>query len=482
MHPRALVDITAELLNGFRAAPGPADKALTAFVKEKKFLGGQDRRFVSDSFFGVLRHLARIDQSIRIALEDVHYDRRIDKSIGFPITIPPVARVWADPITPRERPSIGNAWIDSMRVTLAAEIADRGFTAKVRGTLVRDWPFAEPAIIDDERRKARIGQMIDRMPEVLRQLGEERKPTQLPLRHSFPDWLWGLIGFGIPPAEVDALGESLNRNGGVCLRVNTLRTTPEKFRAALKEAEIHFSPGKWAPECVVLDRRIPQGKIPGFDAGHAEFQDAGSQMITAMLDVRPGMSIIDACAGAGGKTLQMAAIANNKAAIRVHDVSRGRLKNLAERAERGGAGPFPIIESDAAKAGPRNARDLADLVLIDAPCTGTGTLRRSPDLKWRLTRETLQERCRIQRDLLNQWSAWVKPGGRLAYVTCSLLNEENGAQIDAFLAQHPDFQRADDLRPPSETMLVRRTSDVQLYPHRHDTDGFFLSVLRKSTG
>lgn len=478
MHPRGWIDLTAELLMAFRTGTLPADRVAAAFLKEKKFLGANDRRIVGDAYFHVLRHLARLDESIRIALEDVKYQRTVGAGSGFPVTIPPVAVQWTRPAHEEDRPRRGTLWIDSLRATIAADDLKPGLFDKVVPTLVRDWPFHFPELPPEVQER-----LLRRAPELFRQMGTETRATRLALKHSFPEWLWGLLGFGLKLGEMDDFGAALNSPAPPCVRVNTLRTSVEEAARGFDEAQVTWKQSALVPECLVLDRRIPQGKLPGFDRGWMEFQDEGSQLATRLIAPEPGAHVIDACAGAGGKALHFAALMQDRGRIRVHDTSKGRMKNLRERATRAELKSIEELKVEKAAAGPQGDGDLADLVLVDAPCTGTGTLRRSPELKWRLTREILQQRAATQRGLLDAWSRWVRPGGRLAYITCSLLNEENGAQAQAFLSRAPQFRIVDltDRVPEGLKNAVTREGCVQLLPHRHGTDGFFIALFERGT-
>ena len=227
---------------------------------------------------------------------------------------------------------------------------------------------------------------------------------------------------------------------------------------------------------------------PAFLKGQIEIQDEGSQLAALLAGAKPGEQVIDLCAGAGGKTLALAAAMENKGQIYATDTDKRRLAPIHERLERAGARNVQVRTPRGDKDVLADLEGRADLVLIDAPCTGTGAWRRNPDAKWRVRPGALAERLKDQAEALDRAVPLVKPGGRIAYVTCSVLDEENGAQVRAFLARHPDFA----IEPPADVtnalgeraFLFRRAvlmSDEGLLmtPRRTDTDGFFVSVLRR---
>lgn len=475
MRPRALVDIAAELLRQFRHSPQPADRTVRRFVRMRKFLGAGDRRFVTDTFYHALRHMLRIDDSIRVALEDAPWREWLLRSTGFPISEPPNDLVWGRPKPiPQSVPEY-DQWFDSLRIALAAEDMQPGFmSADLVGTFQRDWKVNDRWLTIE-----RLPKMIGRCVDMMRLHAQEPKVVRWHVRHSLPEWMLAHVGFGLPPAEVGPLLESLNKPAPVALRVNTLKTTRDAYLKSLAEKGLEFKASAIAADGIVGSERVREGDLPGAAEGFVEFQDEGSQLVTEIADPRPGIRAIDACAGAGGKSLHFAAKMHNQGELLLHDSVPGRLKNAMKRSDEAGVRIAKMLFADFAERDPQ-AGELADIVLVDAPCTGSGTFRRSPELKWRVMRDTLTERIRVQAQLLEAWSRWVKPGGRLVYATCSLFNAENGEQIDAFLARHKEFRRA----PLADAPCVRkdmltRAGDVQLLPHRHGTDGFFVAVLQR---
>ncbi|HUE45541.1 MAG TPA: RsmB/NOP family class I SAM-dependent RNA methyltransferase, partial [Aestuariivirgaceae bacterium] len=227
---------------------------------------------------------------------------------------------------------------------------------------------------------------------------------------------------------------------------------------------------------------------PAHARGWFEVQDAGSQVAALMTAAQPGQQVVDVCAGAGGKTLALAAQMANKGQIHAYDADRHRLRPIFERLKRAGARNVQVIPADE----PQRLEGLergADVVLVDAPCSGSGSWRRRPDAKWRLTPEALERRVAEQTEALERGAGLVKPSGRLVYVTCSVLPEENADQVAGFLARHPDFavvpfaevwRAAIASEPPPSADGSDQT--LLLTPARHDTDGFFVAVLARREG
>jgi 16S rRNA (cytosine967-C5)-methyltransferase len=307
----------------------------------------------------------------------------------------------------------------------------------------------------------------------------------------YPEWLDPLFAasFG---EERAAEGAALASRAPLDLRVNALKATREEAAEAL--ADLAPAPTRWSPHglriALAADAKSPAIHAePAFLKGLVEIQDEGSQLAALLAGARPGEQVIDLCAGGGGKTLALAAAMQNKGQLYATDLDKRRLAPIHARIERAGA---RNVQVRTPRAGADALADLdghADLVLIDAPCTGTGSWRRNPDAKWRVRPGALALRLKEQAGLLDRAAALAKPGGRIAYVTCSVLADENGEQIRRFLAKRPQFS----VEKPAAVanalgerayMFTRAAllSDEGLLmtPRRTDTDGFFVSLLRRS--
>ncbi|MDF2998871.1 MAG: transporter [Xanthobacteraceae bacterium] len=306
----------------------------------------------------------------------------------------------------------------------------------------------------------------------------------------YPGWLDASLAAVFGEAR-SAEGAGLAERAPLDLRVNTLKAMPDKAIGAL--AHLEPSVGEWSPLALRIALRVdgkapPLTSEPAYLKGQVEIQDEGSQLASILAAPPRGGQVLDLCAGGGGKTLAMAALMDNAGQLYAYDDDMRRLAPIHERVKRAGAHNVQVRT-------PRGKADVLgdlegrmDLVLIDAPCTGTGTWRRNPDAKWRMRPGALAERMRDQSTVLDAAVRYVKPGGRLAYITCSLLDEENGTQIRRLLAAHPDFR----IVPPAEVVLalgargpvlaqaaLTSAEGLLLTPRRTGTDGFFVSILQR---
>ena len=284
-----------------------------------------------------------------------------------------------------------------------------------------------------------------------------------------PKWLVGALkASGVEPHEFAAL---LDR-APLDIRANRLKTTRDALREALPERGETTA----APDALRFPAGTAADRWPQFAEGLFEIQDSGSQVACAALAVRPGEAVIDLCAGAGGKTLALAAALDNRGALLACDTDRGRLSRLPPRAERAGA----IVETRLLDPGRERERlddwrERADAVLVDAPCSGTGTWRRNPETRWRLRPGDIPRFAALQAQILEVAAALVRPGGRVGYVVCSLLDAEGADQAAAFLARHPGWRQA-SVQPLAGRP---RGTGVRLTPFHDGTDGFFFTVLER---
>ncbi len=308
----------------------------------------------------------------------------------------------------------------------------------------------------------------------------------------YPEWLDPHFArsFG---DERAAEGAALALRAPLDLRVNTLKATREEAMTAL--ADLSPAATRWSPHglriVLAADSRSPSiHSEPAYIKGLIEIQDEGSQLAALLAAAKPGEQVIDLCAGAGGKTLALAAAMDNKGQLYATDSDKRRLAPVYARLERAEVRNVQVRTPRTTADALLDLAGEADLVLIDAPCTGTGSWRRNPDAKWRVRPGALEQRGKEQAALLDRAATLVKPGGRIAYVTCSVLAAENGDQVRAFLARQSGFSAlpTTELTAPlgERAFLFRRAvlaSDEGLLmtPRRTDTDGFFVAVLRKSS-
>ncbi len=296
-----------------------------------------------------------------------------------------------------------------------------------------------------------------------------------------PDWLLPhLTGrFGATLAVEMA---ALSKPAPLDLRVNPLKADRAQAQAALAAEGWDAQPTSLSPCGLRIEGRRPITTGPAFMSGMVEIQDEGSQLVAMLVGAAPGMRVVDWCAGAGGKTLALAGLMQNRGQIVACDVSALRLDGAVRRLRRAGV---HNVERHLLEAGDKWLKRRAgafDRVLVDAPCTGTGTWRRNPDARLRLTPQDLAELVAKQAGILDNAQSLVRKGGRLVYATCSLLEEENEAQVSAFLLRHPDFVVVPLARAWSFDGPVPNSGDfLFLTPARHGTDGFFAAVLERAS-
>ncbi len=430
--PAARLAGAIELLAAIEAAPRkPADAVANDFFRNRRFIGSGDRRAVSDRVWQVLRARARLTWWL--------------------------ARAGAPP-TPR--------------LLIAAALLLEGWARDGVAQSFSGGKFAPDRLDAEEGAALRgmAGHTLDHpdMPDAVRL---ETPEWVLPsLRARFGAALGEEMAAMLTPAPLD-------------LRANLLKATRADALAALAAEGLEAAPTPFSPWGMRIDARRPVTSGPAFQSGLVEIQDEGSQLVAALVDARPGMRIADWCAGAGGKTLALAMTMENRGQLLACDVSEHRLDGAVRRLRRAGV---HNVERHLTAAGDKWAKRRAgsfDRVLVDAPCTGTGTWRRNPDGRWRLSEADLAALVPKQAAILDEAAKLVRRTGRLIYATCSLLPEENEAQVYRFLDRHKAFR----LRPLTEPgTLPPGMPDpanlgggpfLQLTPRAHNTDGFFAAVL-----
>ena len=441
MTPGARVAATIELLDEIVSRPErPADGVANAFFRSRRFIGGGDRRAVSERVWAILRRWGQL-------------------------------RWWLQrtghPDNSARAPNIARA-IVSAELLLVDGLAFADVAAMFDGGRYRPPPLDEAEF------------------RALRQMEGHSlaHPEQ-------PDWVRLNVQEWVAPHLKEAYGEAWGREIAaldaappVDLRVNRLKATPAEARAALQREGVETEPMRYAANGLRLKRRLSIVAGQAFQDGLIEIQDEGSQLVAALVDGRPGMQVMDYCAGAGGKTLAIAAGMNNKGRVVAMDVLETRLDRSAQRLRRAGAHNVErrAIDGDNRKWLKRQGGAF-DRVLVDAPCTGTGTWRRNPDGRWTLRPEDLAELVPKQAAILDAAQRLVKVGGGLVYATCSVLPAENERQIEAFLERHPDFAVVPVADVWRDAMGSEAPGEIaagpylRLSPLRHGTDGFFAAML-----
>jgi 16S rRNA (cytosine967-C5)-methyltransferase len=394
----------------------PADTTLRYFFKNER-IGSNERELVAETVFGVLRHRMLLEHACG---ENAASPRRI-------------ALAWLF--------RFGGYNLRELEPVLKHD--EKEWLATVKAVNVEDLPLSVQA--------------------------------------ELPEWLVEMMRRSYSDADILAIGKSMQQGAPLDIRVNTLLAKREDVLQQLRDKNIDASPTPYSPIGIRLKEKIPLNRDALYTEGKIEVQDEGSQLLGFLLAPKRNDMVVDFCAGAGGKTLMLSAMMNSQGRIYAMDVSEKRLANLRPRLKRSGASniqPMLIAHENDLKV--KRLAGKIDRVLVDAPCSGLGTLRRSPDLKFRQSPGSIAEFTRQQAAILVSASRLLKKAGRLVYATCSFLPEENQHIVQAFLAAHPDFV----LRPAGEVLKQQKIplhalDYLELRPHINNTDGFFAAVLER---
>jgi 16S rRNA (cytosine967-C5)-methyltransferase len=444
MKPSSLFGHLSEVYGIASEGSRPADLVIREYFRARRYLGSKERRFIAERFFGTVRHhvllAARLAQAFRAAGVAV-----------IPDPLPACALVAGHAIL---------IALDPVESTIEA-VAESCHTA-LPGldveSILRFLPASD-------------------LPEEVRADAVEYIATL----HSLPtevvgEWVdrWGTV-------ETALLAETLNHQAPLSLRVNPLRCSMERCREGLVAAGVETGPGVLAPMALTLRRRVTLDSLEPYRNGWFEMQDEGSQLLSLLLQPSPGMTVVDACAGGGGKTLHLAALMQNAGSLTAIDTDERKLEHLRMRVSRAGVSIVHTVSARSRQAEIHRLDGRADAVLVDAPCSGFGTLRRNPGLKLGFRSDISSRLAATQLALLDEYAALVKPGGRLVYSTCTLLRRENEEIAEDFLRRASGFT----LLPAGEILQNQGiTVDVDspyllLLPHRTTTDGFFAAVFTR---
>ena len=427
MIPGARIQAAIELLDQIGAATVPADRLVGNYFRSRRYAGSKDRRSVTETVYDVLRRQGEY--------------------------------AWRAGGT------------DSRRLVLAHLMLDQHQKADDVAALFDAAKFC-PADLDADEQVA------------LAQLSQDAsKEAPAWVVGNYPEWLHQPLTrwFG---DDLGAEMAAMQGRGSVDLRVNMLRSDAAKAADALAEDDIATTQGTLAPTALRLQSRRSMINHPLYQSGAVEIQDEGSQLVALLCAAQPGQQVVDYCAGAGGKSLGLAAQMDNKGQIFAFDSAPQRLRPLRGRLQRAGARNIQVhaLADAAAIAALATLEGKADRVLLDVPCSGSGAWRRNPESKWRLTAEKLAEYGATQGEILRRAAPLVKPGGRLIYATCSILMEENEDQIENFLKEQPEFEVLPISGVWHETLGTDCPSDdpyLHLTPAKHGTDGFFVAILQR---
>jgi 16S rRNA (cytosine967-C5)-methyltransferase len=410
VRPAARLQALTDLLNTVLLDATPADRIMQNWGRQNRYAGSKDRRDISNRLFAILRHYGTL-----------------------------TARLEAD---------------DPLLVCLLATIVLEGESPEAAMALA-DGSAHAPDPLEAAQ--------VEALTQALARDGTQTKAGLC----SVPEWLMGDIEAQLGEQTQAVLLAMLER-APVDVRVNLLKTDREAAMTALQEEGFEPMPHPHIDTGLRFEGAPRLVDSEAFKQGLIEVQDAGAQGVAQICDARPGQTVMDFCAGAGGKALALAAQMENQGVLLVHDAIAGRMNGQRPRAKRAGVDILQIVK-------PAQVLDFTEschLVVADVPCSGTGRWRRSPETKWRLTPEDLAELHQLQADILTEAALLVQPSGRLVYITCSLLASENDQQIEAFLQETPSFQRVETVLP------FGSAGQTQLHPLNSDTDGLYCAVLQ----
>jgi 16S rRNA (cytosine967-C5)-methyltransferase len=438
MKPSSLYGHLAELVTAVQGTAAPADGIVRRFLRDRHYIGSKERRWLSTRIFGIIRHHRLLDAVTRPALGSAPVTAIMPLALGAAYAI---------------------AISDDTRDDVAEGLTER-------------WPLDGITPLPMEFLSA----VEARLHEIF---ALPVSAEALALQHSFPDlpvaeWA-GRIGL----EETATLLTALNAEASVTIRVNTLRCTVHECAVRLRTEGVETTPGSLSPFALKLPGRVQLESLASFREGWFEVQDEGSQVLSLVLRPEPGSRVIDMCAGAGGKTMHLAALLQNKGSLVAIDPEPQKLRNLHDRATRAGAKVAEIIPARHDDPVLERLCGKGDSVLVDAPCSGLGTVRRNPWLKAVRDDGRATARPALQRDILRRAAALVRPGGRLVYSTCTLVRCENEEIVEQFLRDDPRFTvaSASEILRGWGIELPSGSPYLTLWPHRTGTDGFFAAVM-----
>ena len=424
MRPAARLQTLSELLAETLSSRQAADFIVKQWGRQNRFAGSKDRRFLSDGLFTILRHYGNLRD--RLGADD-------------PLLITLLAYI--------------DVVDEAVKITLDEALA------------LADGQAHAPSPLSPEQ--------ID----CLRQ-AQEKPANSRAGQLSVADWLLADLDAGLGP-QADAVMQAMRQRAPLDVRVNTLKGDAAQASVALQNEGFSVQPHGFVSNALRLALPANVTASQAFEDGLIEVQDAGAQAVAQFAAPQPFQTVLDYCAGAGGKSLAMAALMNNRGRLIVHDSDTRRMRPIIDRAARAGVS---IIETADAH-GLKPLVGGCDVVMADVPCSGSGRWRRSPETKWRLSQESLLALNNVQLNIMKKAADYVAPNGRLVYVTCSVFASENERIIKRFLASQPAFEL--DVEPPQDTSshglaaALKTAGFIQLNPVSSDTDGLFCAVLRR---
>lgn len=435
MNSSSLAGHTVELLDSVVKSALPSDRVIQDFFRGRRYLGSHDRRWISDRIYDIIRNLLLL--------------RTLSQRCA--------------------------ASISPLHVFLTREIIRGGMNA---GQLESTYP----ALIESYRLS---GKELDLIAwESCIKTGYDtlaKNHREDPLFYSFPDFFPALLPDSVGDELIPVM-TALNHEAGVCIRVDINKMSREEVSLKFIGEGNPAEETEYSPLGLILSKRLNLNNDSLYRAGIIEVQEEASQLIGLLVSPQKDETIVDACAGAGGKSLEIAALAGGECRIFALDVDDARLRNLAARAGRSGYAnitPIKVKEGNLGEAG--KLIEAVDKVIVDVPCSGSGTIRRNPDKKFRITKELVAGYARYQKEILEQYAKLVRVGGILVYSTCSIFSDENISVVESFLESSGEFRREDaaSYLPGEKFNRLVENGYLATYPHRHNMDGFFAAVMKR---
>jgi len=432
MRTNARIASAIDLLSKITAARIPMDNVIRDFMAARRFIGSKDRTDIVERVYRIMRAHARL---------------------GWWIAQGDVA--------------------DTSRTRMIADlILQNKMTAAALNEIFIEGKYEAPPLSEDEKTFAQFLEGKD--------LNDPSMPAEI--RGECPDWaapkLQALFG-----DQFATYLDSMIAPAPLDLRVNTMKGTVDEAIESLAKDKVTAHKTSYSPLALRVEGKPFMSDTKAFRTGLVEIQDEGSQLIGLVCGTRPGMRVLDFCAGGGGKTLVLAAQMENKGNIVAADNDKRRLEKGRPRYKKAGAHNIELrcLEDEQTRKWLRRQKGTMDVVLVDAPCSSSGTWRRNPDLRWKWYGPNLDEIKTMQADILDRVAEKVKPGGRLVYATCSLFPEENEQQVESFLAKHSDYRVMPlaDIWEGDQKSLPNAGPYLRLFPKDHQTDGFFAAILQR---
>ncbi len=434
MNPSSLAGHVLELLDDVVRSNMPADKIVADYYKQRRYLGSHDRRWISDKLYRILRNF--------ILLREIGKDCAEDSK--------------------------------ALSLFILCELLIYGLKADELvvnySSLLEAFKLAGDKV--DLEKMSSSG---------LKKLTEIKENRNEALLNSFPEFFCALLPRNLRQ-DCASIMKTLNSEAKTCLRVNTNLISMISVIERLGDEGIEASPAIYSPFGINLHKRINLNNVELYRRGTIEIQEEASQLVGLIVDPQENEIVVDACAGAGGKSLEIASLSNGLSKLFSLDVDKERLENLKKRSIRSGFKNITVrVVSPESFSGMEDLVGVADKVIIDAPCTGSGTIRRNPDKKFKLTKESVRVKSEYQKRLLSHYSKLTKVGGTVYYSTCSIFEEENQQVVKSFIESNPVFRFVDVSQILSDEKFSALIEDgfLTIYPHRAEMDGFFVAVMKR---